>query len=43
MAWPGLSGCRGYYSEARDVGEEAYDYGREVLGAEHYLDPAHRD
>ena len=37
--WNGLARLvrlRGYYSEARDVGEEAYDYGREVLGTEHY-------
>lgn len=26
----------GKYGEARDVGEDAVDYGREVLGAEHY-------
>lgn len=26
----------GDLTEARDVGEDAYDYGREVLGAEHY-------
>jgi hypothetical protein len=27
----------GNYTEARDVGEDAYDYGREVLGPEHYM------
>jgi tetratricopeptide (TPR) repeat protein len=26
----------GNYKEARDVGEDAYDYGREMLGSEHY-------
>jgi hypothetical protein len=39
VSWNGLARLvrlRGYYSEARDVGEEAYDYGREVLGTEHY-------
>jgi tetratricopeptide (TPR) repeat protein len=27
----------GHFAEARDVGEDAYDYGREVLGSEHYM------
>jgi tetratricopeptide (TPR) repeat protein len=27
----------GNFSEARDVGEDAYDFGRAALGAEHYL------
>ncbi|HEX9538783.1 MAG TPA: FxSxx-COOH system tetratricopeptide repeat protein [Streptosporangiaceae bacterium] len=27
----------GDYSEARDVGEDAYDYGREVLGPDNYM------
>jgi tetratricopeptide (TPR) repeat protein len=27
----------GDYTEARDVGEDAYDYGREALGTDHYL------
>jgi tetratricopeptide (TPR) repeat protein len=27
----------GDFTGARDVGEDAYDYGREVLGAEHYM------
>ena len=39
MSWNGLARtvrlC-GNYREARDVGEDAYDYGREALGAEHY-------
>jgi tetratricopeptide (TPR) repeat protein len=39
VSWNGLARLvrlRGYYNEARDVGEDAYDYGREVLGTEHY-------
>jgi len=39
VSWNGLARLvrlRGFYSEARDVGEEAYDYGLEVLGTEHY-------
>jgi hypothetical protein len=27
----------GDYTESRDVGEDAYDYGREVLGSDHYM------
>ena len=39
-SWNGLARAVrlcGYYGEARDVGEDAYDYGREFLGPEHYL------
>lgn len=39
MSWSGLARAVrlcGDYPEARDVGEDAYDYGRDVLGAEHY-------
>ena len=39
-SWNGLSRAVrlcGDYAEARDVGEDAYDYGREALGSEHYL------
>ena len=39
MSWNGLARAVrlcGSFSEARDVGEDAYEYGREVLGAEHY-------
>ena len=39
MSWNGLARAVrlcGNYREARDVGEDAYDYGREALGAEHY-------
>ena len=39
VSWNGLARAVrlcGYYSEARDVGEDAYDFGREVLGAENY-------
>ncbi|HEV2371297.1 MAG TPA: FxSxx-COOH system tetratricopeptide repeat protein [Streptosporangiaceae bacterium] len=39
ISWNGLARLvrlRGYYSEARDVGEEAYDYGLETLGRENY-------
>jgi hypothetical protein len=39
-SWNGLARAvrlRGDYAEARDVGEDAHDYGREVLGPEHYL------
>ena len=39
MSWNGLSRAVrlcGDYGEARDVGQEAYDYGCEKLGAEHY-------
>ena len=39
-SWNGLSRAVrlcGDYAEARDVGEDAYDFGREVLGPEHYL------
>jgi tetratricopeptide (TPR) repeat protein len=39
-SWNGLSRAVrlcGEYAEARDVGEDAYDYGREALGPEHYL------
>lgn len=39
-AWTGLARdlrlC-GYFTEARDVGEDALDFGRANLGAEHYL------
>jgi tetratricopeptide (TPR) repeat protein len=34
MAW--ASRLEGHYEEARDVGEEAWDYGKERLGADHY-------
>jgi tetratricopeptide (TPR) repeat protein len=40
FSWNGLSRAVrlcGDYAEARDVGEDAYDYGRESLGPEHYL------
>jgi tetratricopeptide (TPR) repeat protein len=39
MSWNGLARALrlcGDYSEARDVGEDAFDFGREVLGADHY-------
>jgi tetratricopeptide (TPR) repeat protein len=39
MSWNGLSRAVrlcGDYGEARDVGQEAYEYGCEKLGAEHY-------
>jgi tetratricopeptide (TPR) repeat protein len=39
-SWNGLARAVrlcGDYAEARDVCEEAYDYGQEVLGPEHYL------
>ena len=39
-SWSGLARALrlcGSFSEARDVGEDARDYGRERLGAEHYL------
>jgi tetratricopeptide (TPR) repeat protein len=39
-SWNGLARAVrlcGEYTEARDVGEDAYDFGREVLGREHYL------
>jgi tetratricopeptide (TPR) repeat protein len=38
-SWSGLARAVrlcGDYTEARDVGEDAYDYGQEVLGPEHY-------
>jgi tetratricopeptide (TPR) repeat protein len=38
-SWSGLARAVrlcGNFTEARDVGEDAYDYGREVLGPEHY-------
>jgi tetratricopeptide (TPR) repeat protein len=38
-AWTGLAWavrCSGSYTEARDVSEDARDYGRENLGPEHY-------
>jgi tetratricopeptide (TPR) repeat protein len=34
MAW--AARLEGLYTEARDVGEEAWDYGKERLGADHY-------
>jgi tetratricopeptide (TPR) repeat protein len=34
MAW--AARLDGLYTEARDVGEEAWDYGKERLGADHY-------
>jgi tetratricopeptide (TPR) repeat protein len=37
--WNGLARAvrlRGEYTEARDLGEDAYDYGREYLGQDHY-------
>jgi tetratricopeptide (TPR) repeat protein len=34
MAW--AARLDGLYNEARDVGEEAWDYGKERLGADHY-------
>lgn len=39
VSWSGLARALrlcGSYGDARDVGEDAYDYGRDVLGAEHY-------
>ena len=39
VSWNGLARLvrlRGFHIEARDVAEEAYDYGREILGAEYY-------
>jgi tetratricopeptide (TPR) repeat protein len=39
-SWSGLALAlrhRGNYAAARDVSEEAYDFGREKLGADHYL------
>jgi tetratricopeptide (TPR) repeat protein len=39
ISWNGLARLvrlRGFYSEARDVGAEAYDFGLGVLGSEHY-------
>jgi tetratricopeptide (TPR) repeat protein len=39
-SWTGLAlalRCNGNYPEARDVSEDAYDFGREVVGADHYL------
>ncbi len=39
-SWNGLARAVrlcGDYTEARDVGEDAHDYGREALGPEHYL------
>jgi tetratricopeptide (TPR) repeat protein len=38
-AWTGLAWvvrCSGSYTEARDVSEDARDYGRQFLGLEHY-------
>ena len=38
MSWNGLARAVrlcGDYTEARDVGEDAYDYGRAILGPEH--------
>ena len=35
--WHGPCGYRGRYDAARDVGEDALDYGRERLGADHYV------
>jgi Tetratricopeptide repeat len=40
LSWSGLARAVrlcGDYSEARDVGQDAYDYGCEVLGTDHYL------
>ena len=40
ISWNGLARAVrlcGDYAEARDVGEEAYEYGRQQLGAEHAL------
>jgi tetratricopeptide (TPR) repeat protein len=39
VSWNGLARALrlcGNYKGARDVGEDAYDFGREALGAEHY-------
>jgi hypothetical protein len=39
-SWNGLARAVrlcGFFAEATDVGEDAYDYGREQLGPEHYL------
>jgi tetratricopeptide (TPR) repeat protein len=39
ISWDGLARAVrlcGDYNEARDVGEEAYEYGREMLGADNY-------
>jgi tetratricopeptide (TPR) repeat protein len=39
VSWHGLARAVrlcGDYSEARDVGEDAYDFGRELLGSDHY-------
>lgn len=39
-SWSGLARAVrlcGFFAEAADVGEDAYDYGREQLGPEHYL------
>jgi hypothetical protein len=39
ISWDGLARAVrlcGAYTEARDVGEEAYEYGREMLGADNY-------
>jgi tetratricopeptide (TPR) repeat protein len=39
-SWNGLARAVrlcGYFTEARDVGEDAYDFGVEQLGPEHYL------
>ena len=39
MSWNGLARAVrlcGNFTEARDVGEDAFDYGHETLGAEHY-------
>jgi Tetratricopeptide repeat/NB-ARC domain len=39
-SWSGLARAvrhTGSYAQARDVSEDAYDYGRDVLGPEHYL------
>jgi tetratricopeptide (TPR) repeat protein len=39
ISWSGLARALrlcGSYSDARDVGQDAHDYGREVLGPEHY-------
>lgn len=39
-SWTGLARAVrlcGFFADATDVGEDAYDYGREQLGPEHYL------
>src|ERR1035441_272058 len=38
ISWNGLARAVrlcGEYAEARDLGEDAYEYGRQMLGAEH--------